>query len=33
MDKTDLTQDEVNDLPGGELDAGRDGDEEYVRVR
>jgi hypothetical protein len=33
MDETELTGDEVNDLPGGERDAGWDADEEYKRVR
>lgn len=34
MDETELTEDEVNDLPGGdERDAGWDADEEYERVR
>ena len=33
MDETELTQDEVNDLPGDERDAGWDPDEEYERVR
>jgi len=34
MDETELTEDEVNDLLGGdEPDAGRDVDEEYERVR
>ncbi len=34
MDETELPQDEVDDLPGGdERDAGWDADEEYERVR
>ena len=34
MDETELTQDEVNDLLGGdERDAGWDADEEYEPVR
>jgi hypothetical protein len=33
MDETELTQDEVNDLPGDERDAGWGADEEYERVR
>ena len=31
MDETQLTQDEVNDLPGDERDAGWDADDEYER--
>jgi hypothetical protein len=34
MDETELTEDEVNDLLGGdERDAGWDADEEYDRAR
>ena len=33
MDETELTQDEVNDLPGDERDAGSDADDECERVR
>jgi len=33
MDETELTQGEVNDLPGDERDAGWDADDEYERVR
>ena len=33
MDETELSQDEVNDLPGDEQDAGWDADDEYERVR
>jgi len=33
MDATELTQDEVNDLPGDERDAGWGADDEYERVR
>ena len=34
MDETELAEDEVNDLLGGdEPDAGWDADEEYERVR
>jgi hypothetical protein len=33
MDETELTQGEVNHLPGDERDAGWDADEEYERVR
>jgi hypothetical protein len=34
MEETELTQDEANDLAGGdERDAGWDADEEYERVR
>jgi hypothetical protein len=34
MDETELAEDEVNDLLGGnERDAGWDADEEYERVR
>jgi hypothetical protein len=33
MDETELTQGEVNALPGDERDAGWDADEEYERVR
>ena len=32
MDETELIQDEVNDLPGDEQDAGWDADDEYERV-
>jgi len=31
MDETQLTQDEVTDLPGDERDAGWDADDEYER--
>ena len=31
MDETQPTQDEVNDLPGDERDAGWDADDEYER--
>jgi hypothetical protein len=33
MYETELAQGEVNDLPGGERDAGWDADEEHERVR
>jgi hypothetical protein len=34
MNEAELTQDEGNDLPGGdERDAGWDADEEYERIR
>ena len=33
MDETELTRDEVTDLPGEERDVGWDADEEYERVR
>jgi hypothetical protein len=33
MDETELTRDEVTDLPGQERDAGWDADEEDERVR
>jgi hypothetical protein len=33
MDETELTGDEVNDLPADERDAGWDTDDEYERVR
>ena len=33
MDETELTGDEVSDLPGDEQDAGWDADEECERVR
>ena len=33
MDETELTRDEVNDLPGDERNARRDADEEYERIR
>jgi len=33
MDETELIQDEVNDLPSDERDAGWDADDEYERVR
>ena len=32
MDETELIQDEVNDLPGDERDAGWDADDEYERL-
>jgi hypothetical protein len=33
MDETELTGDEVNNLPGDARDGGWDADEEYERVR
>jgi hypothetical protein len=33
MDETELTGDEVNDLPGDERDAGWEADDEYERAR
>ena len=33
MDETEPIQDEVNDLPGDERDAGWDADDEYERGR